>query len=82
MSDNSTHAGQQSPPPPPGFNEAQTQERPIPPIPTPLPHHDDHPTDPGRPRERDPGGALPPSESTQPAYRFDPDPFDPFGEGA
>lgn len=82
LSDNSTHAGQQSPPPPPGFNEAQTQERPIPPIPTPLPHHDDHPTDPGRPRERDPGGALPPSESTQPAYRFDPDPFDPFGEGA
>lgn len=67
-------------PVPPGFHEAQTQERPIPP----LPHHDDHPTDPGLPRgrERDTGGEPPPTESTQPAYRFDPDPFDPFGEDA
>jgi hypothetical protein len=33
--------------------------------------------------ERDEGRPprLPPTEATQPSYRFDPDPFDPFGEG-
>jgi hypothetical protein len=69
-------------PVPPGFHEAQTQEAPIPePIPRP-----DHATAAGHPYEdeRDEGKPteLPPTESTQAAYRFDPDPFDPFGEGA
>lgn len=77
---------------PPGFNEAETQERPIP---EPIPRQDDTMAsgyrydEHGQREERDEGGergegkpsALPPTEATQPSYRFDPEPFDPFGEG-
>jgi hypothetical protein len=78
---------------PPGFNEAETQERPIP---EPLPRRDDtmaagyrYGDEPAEREERDErdereeGGppGLPPTEATQPSYRYDPDPFDPFGEG-
>jgi hypothetical protein len=75
---------------PPGFNEAETQERPIP---EPIPRRDDtmaagyrygdEPAERDERDEREEGGppGLPPTEATQPSYRYDPDPFDPFGEG-
>ncbi|WP_231999726.1 VWA domain-containing protein [Mycobacterium sp. 1245852.3] len=77
-------------PVPPGFNEAETQERPIP---EPVPRqddtmvagyrYDDEPVERDERDERKEGGppGLPPTEATQPSYRYDPDPFDPFGEG-
>jgi hypothetical protein len=95
-----TPAPRPAPPPaptgpvPPGFNEAETQERPIP---EPIPGRDDataagyrHDDAHGQRGQRDEGDerdaggppGLPPTEATQPSYRFDPDPFDPFGEGS
>ncbi|KZS51733.1 hypothetical protein A4G26_19945 [Mycobacterium kansasii] len=76
-----THTSAPSPigstPVPPSFHEAPTLERPIPIQVQPLAGGS------SRGGGHDDGGAdPPPSEATQPAYRFDPDPFDPFGEGA
>ncbi|WP_231986594.1 vWA domain-containing protein [Mycobacterium sp. 852002-40037_SCH5390672] len=74
-------------PVPPGFNEAETQERPIP---EPIPRQDDtmaagyrydDERDQHDEREEGEPPGLPPTEATQPSYRFDPNPFDPFGEG-
>ncbi len=70
------------PPVPPGFHEAQTQERQIPQVPG-LQRPESPPrseaTDPGPPPE--PPEPPKPPEPAKPAQQFDPDPFDPFGEG-
>jgi hypothetical protein len=58
---------------PPGFHEAQTQERQIPEIPGLR-----------RPESQPESGATdpaPPPSPPKPAQQYDPDPFDPFGEG-